>query len=87
MERKLKPTIVWDYDFQTDLVIEHGRPDIVITNTSKKQGQIIDVAISTDYNIATKRIENISNYTNLIEISLTWFSKALLGGTFKYYNG
>lgn len=30
MEGKDKPKIVWNYDFETDQIVEHQRPEIVV---------------------------------------------------------
>lgn len=49
-----KPKIVWDYDFQTDPVIENQRPDLVILNTIENECQIMDVITSAANNMAAK---------------------------------
>lgn len=53
-----------DYDFQTDIVIEHRRPDIVVLKTNENECQITDVAKPAGYNITAKLIEKIINYSN-----------------------
>ena len=42
--------ILWDFNIQTDKVIEHKRPDIVCINKQKRECQIIDFAIPGDQN-------------------------------------
>ena len=44
--------ILWDFNIQTDKVIEYRRPDIVCINKQERECQIIDFAIPGDQNIA-----------------------------------
>ena len=37
--------IWWDFNIQTDHVIQHGRPDIVIVYKKERKCQLIDIAI------------------------------------------
>lgn len=73
MEEEGKPKLYWDHDFQTDRIIEHRRPDIVVLYPGQKECQIIDVAIPADQNIARKEFEKIDKYTELkVELSRLW---------------
>ena len=45
---------LWDFNVQTNKVIEHRRPDIVYIDKQKRECHIIDFAISGDQNIAIK---------------------------------
>ena len=64
---------MWDFSIQTDRVIEHRRPDIVIVDWEEKECIVIDVAIPADQNIADKEWEKISKYSELkLEIMRLW---------------
>ena len=66
-----------DFSIQTDRVIEHRRPDIVIVDWEEKECIVIDVAIPADQNIADKEWEKISKYSELkLEIMRLWNVKA-----------
>ena len=55
--------IVWDYNIQTDRIIEHR----------KRKCLIVDVAIPGDQNITKKEFEKINNYSELrVEIARVW---------------
>ena len=69
--------LLWDFSIQTDRVIEHRRPDIVIVDWEEKECIVIDVAIPADQNIADKDWEKISKYSELkLEITRLWNVKA-----------
>ena len=69
--------LAWDFSIQTDRVIEHRRPDIVIVDWEEKECIVIDVAIPADQNIADKEWEKISKYSELkLEIMRLWNVKA-----------
>ena len=40
--------LLWDFNIQTDNVIEARRPDLVLVDKEKKERQIIDIAIPVD---------------------------------------
>ena len=40
--------ILWDINIQTDHVIEHGRPDIVVIDKDNKRALLIDIAVPED---------------------------------------
>lgn len=68
-----KPKLLWDFDFQTDRVIEHRRPDLVLFKREEKECFIIDVAIPGDHNIIAKQTEKILKYSELkVEIARMW---------------
>ena len=48
--------IIWDIAIQTDGKIKSRRPDIEIKDYKRKKCLLIDVTISTDYNILVKNI-------------------------------
>ena len=65
-----KVKILWDFDMQTDRVIEHRRPDILLINKETNECFIIDIAVPADYNIDKKEFEKISKYSELkVELS------------------
>ena len=57
--------ILWDFNIQTDKVIEVRSPDLVCINKQIKC-QIIDFAISGDRNMAIKEQEKTDKYQVLI---------------------
>ena len=69
-------TILWDFSIRTDRTILANRPDIVVKNKSDKTTMLLDVAIPSDKNVATKIFEKISKYKDLeIELTKSWNSK------------
>ena len=46
--------ILWDYNIQTDRIIEHRRPDITVVDKVRRKCLIVDVAIPGDQNITKK---------------------------------
>lgn len=68
-----KPKILWDFDFQTDRIIEHRRPDMVLFKKDEQECFVIDVAIPGDQNIVNKATEKITKYAELkVEIARMW---------------
>ena len=57
--------ILWDFNIQTDKVIEHRRPAIICINKQKRECQIIDFTVFGDQNIAIKEQEKIAKYQDL----------------------
>ena len=49
-----KVKILWDFDMQTDRVIGHVRPYILLINKETIECFIIDIAVPADYNIDKK---------------------------------
>ena len=67
--------ILWDFNVQTDKVIEHRRPGIVCINKQMRECQIIDFAIPGDQNIAIKAVK----YQDLrIELKKVWNVKVVV---------
>ena len=46
--------ILWDFNIQTDHVIEHRRPDTVILHEPEKRCDMTDVAVPADKRVASK---------------------------------
>ena len=66
------------FDIQTDKHVTSNRPDIVIVDKKEKSLKLIDVSISNDVNIVSKRIERIEKYANLsIELKERWSMKTV----------
>ena len=63
-------TVLWDMPINTDKEIKANRPDIVIKNKQKRLRTLIDMAVPSERNVASKEVEKISKYKDLeIEIS------------------
>lgn len=68
----MKVKILWDFNIQTDRVIEHWRLDIIVMYEEAGTCQIIDVAPG-DHNIERKEYEKINNYSEFrVEIARLW---------------
>ena len=57
--------ILWDFKIQTDLVIQHRRPDIVMVYKKERKCQLTDIAIPGDGRVELKEHEKIDNYNEL----------------------
>ena len=69
--------ILWDFNIQTDRVIEHRRPDITVVEKDARKCFIVDVAIPGDHNIERKEFEKIDNYSELrVELARLWNTEA-----------
>ena len=65
--------ILWDYNIQTDRIIEHHRPDITVVDKARRKCLIVDVAIPGDQNTTKKELKKINNYSELrVEIARVW---------------
>ena len=65
--------ILWDFNIQTDKVIDARRPDIVVTNKDKRESWIVDIAIPGDLRVREKEIEKREKYQDLaIKIRRLW---------------
>ena len=74
VEENEATNILWNFSFQTDHIIPHNKPDIVVVEKRKKEAINIDVAIPNDHNLGRKRLDKLRAYTDLsVEI------KALYG--------
>ena len=60
-----KATILWDHQVKTDGHIPCNKPDIIIQEKDSDRCLIIDMAISSDYNIQKKATEKMSKYVDL----------------------
>ncbi len=65
--------ILWDFNIQTDHVIEYGRPDVVVLDKTKKMCHLIDIAQPGDIRVAKKETEKIQKYQDLArELCKIW---------------
>ena len=65
--------VLWDSQIITDRWIPHNKPEIVIKEEESDMCLIIDVQISSDYNIQKKATEKMTKYVNLqIECQRMW---------------
>ena len=68
--------ILWDFNVQTDHVIEARRPDMIIIDKVKKLCQIVDFAVPYDTKVNTKEVEKIEKYQDLArELRKLWNMK------------
>ncbi|CAH2093004.1 unnamed protein product [Euphydryas editha] len=69
--------LMWEMPVQTDVTVDHNRPDIIYIDKVQNKTYLIDVAIPTDYNIGAKEIEKLTKYHLLKkEITRLWKTKA-----------
>ena len=65
--------VFWDFNIQTDHVIQHRRPDIVIVHKVERKCQLTDIAVPGDKRVEMKEQEKIENYNELKrEIKKIW---------------
>ena len=65
--------ILWDFNIQTDHVVEHRRPDIVVLDKEEKRCQLIDIAVPGDSRVALKEKEKVQKYQDLArELRKLW---------------
>ena len=58
---------------QTDRVLNHNRPDIVVLEKKEKKCRLIDVACPFDTRVVNKELEKVDNYQDLKwEIKRIW---------------
>ncbi|XP_072176148.1 uncharacterized protein [Diadema setosum] len=68
-----KVKILWDFDVQTDNVIQHRRPDIIVVERARQMCTIVDVAVPGDSRVAEKEKEKIEKYQDLArELRCLW---------------
>jgi hypothetical protein len=68
--------LLWDFSIQTDRVIEHRRPDIVLVDKKARKTWIIDIAVPADKRAKSKEQEKRERYQDLgREISKLWNTK------------
>ena len=61
-----KSKILWDFSIQTDLQLEHNRPDLVVLDKQQAVCQIIAVAVPGDGRVELKEKEKIDKYQDLV---------------------
>ena len=54
--------IIWDFNIQTDHVIQARRPDMIVINKKGNMAQVIDFAIPHDSRVGSKEIEKIEKF-------------------------
>ena len=65
--------ILWDFNIQTDHVIEARRPDMIVIDKETKFAKIIDFAIPYDSRVNSKEVEKTEKYQDLArEIKKLW---------------
>jgi len=52
--------ILWDMNIQTNHVIEHRRPDIVVIDKDNKRALLIDIAVPPDARVEEKEQEKMN---------------------------
>ena len=57
--------ILWDFNIQTDYVIEARRPDMIVIYKETKFAKIIYFAIPYDSRVNSKEVEKIENIKTL----------------------
>ena len=57
--------ILWDFNIQTDHVIEAQRTDSVVVNKKRRTCEIFDFAVPEDSRIEQKEKENIEKFQDL----------------------
>ncbi|XP_063687998.1 uncharacterized protein LOC134821231 [Bolinopsis microptera] len=68
-----KVKILWDFHVQSDHVIEHCRPDLLLVDKVTNAATIIDVAVPGDTRILDREQEKILKYQDLKrEIKKNW---------------
>ena len=71
--------VLWDMPINTEKEIKTNGPDIVIKEKSKNLCTLIDMAVPSERNVATKEVEKIAKYKDLeIEISKMWNTKTIV---------
>ena len=65
--------ILWDFNIQTDHVIEHRRLDVVVLDKHEKMCHLIDIAVPGDSRVASKENEKVQKYQDLArELRKLW---------------
>ena len=57
--------ILWNFNIQTDHVVEARRPDLVVADKKRRTCKIIDFAVAGDSRIEEKEKEKIEKYQDL----------------------
>jgi hypothetical protein len=65
--------LLWDFSIQTQVKIDHNKPDIVVVDKEKRLCHLIDVACPFDSRVDKKEKEKFDHYTDLkFEILKCW---------------
>ena len=65
--------MLWDFNNQTDHVIQQRRPDIVVLYKNERKCHLIDIAVPGDKRIELKEQEKIDSYSKLRrEVKKIW---------------
>ena len=65
--------LLWDFNVQTDHVIQARRPDVTLIDKEKSECKIIDFSIPYDSRVNAKEIEKIEKYQDLArEVQKLW---------------
>ena len=59
-----KVKILWDFIIQTDHIIQHRRPDIVVPYKTKRRCHLIDIDVPIDKRMELKEQEKIDKYSD-----------------------
>ena len=71
--------ILWDFNIQTDHVIEARRPDMIVIDKETKFAKIIDFSIPYDSRVISKEVEKIEKYQDLArEIKKLWDMRVIV---------
>ena len=58
--------ILWDFNIQTDHVIEHRRPDVVVLDKHEKMCHLIDIHVAVPGDrVEVKENEKVQKYQDL----------------------
>ena len=60
-----KVKFLWDMNIQTDHVIEHRLPDIVVIEKDNKMALLIDITVPGDTRVEKKEQEKTDKYHDL----------------------
>ena len=58
--------VLWDFNVESDHVIVHRRPDIVVLEKKEKNALLIDIAIPGNVRVAEKEEEKLMKYQCLV---------------------
>ena len=68
-----KAKLMWDYDIQTDRVIQARRPDLILVDKKTNTVSLIDVAVPWDTRVDAKVREKLDKYQDLkLELRRLW---------------
>ena len=71
--------LLWDFNIQTDHLIQARRPDLIIINKKKSICKIVDFAVPGDHRINLKEYEKKDKYHDLArELKKLWNLKVTI---------